>query len=69
MGDLRGPWFVIAAIQVNVDQSFFHAAPNISSVSVSYLPKIGSNTDWSQEELELEIDKVLGGHLKVPPTV
>ena len=48
---------------------FFHAAPNISSVSVSYLPKIGSNTDWSQEELELEIDKVLGGHLKVPPTV
>jgi len=45
------------------------AISNINAISVSYLSKIGSNTDWSQEILELEIDKVLCGQLKVPPTV
>jgi hypothetical protein len=36
---------------------------------VSHLSKIGSNTDWSEETLELEIGKVLCGRLKVPPKV
>jgi hypothetical protein len=45
---------------------FFHAAPNVSNVSVSFLSKVGSNTDWSKEELELEINKILGAHLEVP---
>jgi hypothetical protein len=27
--------------------------------SVSFLPKIGSNTDWEAEELEEEINKIL----------
>jgi len=44
------------------------AISNISETSVSYLSKIGPNTDWSQETLELEIDKVLG-HLEDPPEV
>jgi hypothetical protein len=45
-------------------QDLFCAISNISEISVLYLSKIGSVTDWSQETLELEIDKVLGGQLK-----
>jgi hypothetical protein len=32
--------------------------------SVSTLPKIGSVTDWKEEELEDEIDKILRGKLE-----
>ena len=45
------------------------AISNIGEISVFCLSKIGSNTDWSQETLELEIDKVLGKSLKVSPQV
>lgn len=50
-------------------QELFCATSNISEISVSHLSKIGSNTDWSEETLELEIGKVLCGRLKVPPKV
>lgn len=42
---------------------------NTSGISMSCLRKVGSNTNWSQKTLELEIDKVLGGRLKAPPEV
>ena len=50
-------------------QKSFCVISNTSGISVSCLSKIGSNTDWSEETLELEIRKILCRQLKVPTTV
>ena len=63
MGSRRNTRFIFAPIQV-CSQESFRASSNTSEISISCLSKIGSNTDWSRESLELEFDKVLREQLK-----
>jgi len=47
-----------------VPKNHLCASSNISDISTSCLSKIGTNTDWSRETLELEFDKILRGQLE-----
>ena len=66
MGKICSRRLILTADQANLNSYTFIVSSKQNS-SVQQLSKIGSVTEWSQEELEDEIEKVLSSRVKGVP--